>query len=255
MRVTHLWRHPIKAHGVEAVAATDLVAGAGMPWDRVWAIAHAAAKVKPDTAAWASCGNFCRGAKSPQLMAIRAVVDEAAGRLTLTHPDRPALSVDPDDPADAARLIAWVTPLASADRPAPAFVVRAAVAMTDSDYPSITLLNHASLEALGARLGRRLAMERFRGNVWMDGLSAFAEFDLVGHDLRVGGAVLRVRETITRCKATTVDPETGVPDADTLGALRAGWGHQDFGICAEVIAGGRVAVGDRVESLTGENGR
>ena len=61
----------------------------------------------------------------------------------------------------------------------------------------------------------------------------------------LGDATLRVREVITRCKATTVDPETGVADADTLGALRDGWGHQDFGVYAEVIAGGRVAVGDR----------
>jgi uncharacterized protein YcbX len=53
-----------------------------------------------------------------------------------------------------------------------------------------------------------------------------------------------VRERITRCKATTVSPATGRPDADTLGALESGWGHQDFGIYAEVIEGGRVAVGD-----------
>ena len=55
-----------------------------------------------------------------------------------------------------------------------------------------------------------------------------------------------MRERITRCKATTVNPETGRIDADTLGALEAGWGHQDFGVYAEVISGGPVAVGDAV---------
>ena len=92
-------------------------------------------------------------------------------------------------------------------------------------------------------------MERFRGNVWLDGLAPFAEFDLVGREVRVGGAILRVRERITRCKATTVDPATGISDADTLGALAAGWGHQDFGVYAEVVEGGRVAVGDPAEAL------
>ena len=57
-----------------------------------------------------------------------------------------------------------------------------------------------------------------------------------------------MREIITRCKATTVDPDTGIEDADTLGALSAGWGHQDFGVYAEVVEGGRVAVGDRAEA-------
>ena len=244
MRVSALWRHPIKGHGVEPVAETTLAAGRTMPWDRVWAIAHEAAKVGPGTIAWASCVNFGRGAKSPELMAIRAEVDEARGRVRLTHPRRPAIEVDPDDPADAARLVAWVTPLSNPNRPAPAFVVRGDVGMTDSDFPSIAILNTASLAALGERLGKPLAMERFRGNVWLDGLAPFEEFDLVGRSLRVGDAVLSIREPITRCVATTVDPDTGVSDADTLGALEAGWGHRDFGINGEVTEGGRVAVGD-----------
>lgn len=244
--VTHLWRHPIKGHGVEPLDNVTLAAGATMPWDRVWAIADARAKVAPGSTAWAPCVNFSRGAKSPQLMAIRARVDEAAGSVTLTHPAREPLTVDPDDPDDAARLIAWVTPLTNPDRPAPAFVARAEVGMTDTDFPSIALLGRSSLSALSERVGKPLAMERFRGNIWLEGLAPFAEFDLVGETLRIGDATLRVREVITRCKATTVDPETGVADTDTLGALRAGWGHQDFGVYAEVVAGGRVAVGDPV---------
>ena len=48
VRVSHLWRHPIKGHGVEAVAGgRRSPPGATMPWDRVWAIAHEAAQVAP----------------------------------------------------------------------------------------------------------------------------------------------------------------------------------------------------------------
>ncbi|MFO1140993.1 MAG: MOSC domain-containing protein [Amaricoccus sp.] len=242
MRVAALWRHPIKGHGVEAVDAVDLAAGRTMPWDRVWAIAHEAARVSPG--AWAPCQNFARGAKSPELMAIRAEVDEARGRVRLTHPRAGAIEVDPDDPGDAARLVAWVTPLTAHGRALPARVVRADIGMTDSDFPSVSVLNRASLDALGERLGMELAMERFRGNVWLEGLAPFEEFALVGRKLRVGGAVLAVREPITRCVATGVDPATGVSNADTLGALEAGWGHRDFGAYGEVVEGGRVAVGD-----------
>jgi uncharacterized protein YcbX len=244
VQVRALWRHPIKGHGVEAVAETTLAAGRTMPWDRVWAIAHAAARVAPGATAWANCVNFGRGAKSAELMAIRAEVDEVRGRIRLTHPRRPAIEVDPDDPADAARLVAWVTPLSNPNRPAPAFIVKGEVGMTDSDFPSISVLNTASLAALGERLGKSLAMERFRGNVWLDGLAPFGEFDLVGRDLRVGDALLAVRERITRCVATSVDPSTGISDADTLGGLEAGWNHRDFGVYAAVTKGGRVAVGD-----------
>lgn len=246
MRITDIWRHPVKGHGVEAIGAVMLEAGQTMPWDRVWAIATEAAKVQPGARGWAPCANFSRGAKSAPLMAIRAVVDEAAGTVTLTHPAREAITVNPDLPEDAARLVDWVTPFVSPNRAQPAFVVRADRGMTDSPFPSIAILNHASRAALGGRLGMDLAMERFRGNLWVDGLEPFAEFGLVGSDLVIGDVRLMVRERITRCVATTVDPDTGVSDADTLGALQAGWGHRDFGVYAEVLAGGRVAVGDRV---------
>lgn len=245
-RVAALWRHPIKGVGVEAVERTDLVAGATMPWDRVWAVAHDAARVARGADEWASCLNFVRGARTAEVMAVRAVLDEAAGRITLSHPRRPEITLDPDDADDAARLVEWLLPLCDPRRARPAFVTRAAGrGMTDSAFPSIAVLNAASLRALGARFGRPLAMERFRGNVWLDDLAPWAEFDWIGRDLRIGGATLLVRERITRCKATTVNPETGVVDADTLGELEAGWGHQDFGVYAEVIDGGPVAVGDR----------
>jgi MOSC domain-containing protein len=247
-RVSHLWRHPIKGHGVEPVSAVELVAGGTVPWDRVWAIAHEAARVPRGDTGWVPCANFSRGAKSPELMAIRSRVDEAAGTVTLTHPRRDPITVNPDHGGDAARLVAWVTPLADPGRARPAFVARASRGMTDSDWPSVSLLSRASLAALGERLGKPLAMERFRGNIWLEGLAPFAEFDLVGREIRVGDAVLAVRERITRCKATTVDPDTGISDADTLGGLQSGWGHQDFGVYAEVVSGGRVAVGDRAEA-------
>jgi len=247
IRVSHLWRHPIKGHGVEAVERTRFAPGRTMPWDRVWAIAHDAARIDSTPGAWVPCVNFSRGAKSPELMAVRAQVDEARGRVTLTHPRRPAITVDPDDPAGAARLVAWVTPLADPSRPRPSRVVRAeGRGMTDSPFPSLSILSHASLGALSDRLGQPLAMERFRGNIWLEGLAPWEEFGWIGRRIAIGKARLVVRERITRCKATSVNPATGQPDADTLRALQDGWGHQDFGLYAEVEAGGEVRRGDPV---------
>jgi uncharacterized protein YcbX len=246
VRVAHLWRHPIKGHGVEGVTETRLAAGETMPGDRVWAIAHEAAQIDPDDGAWAPCANFSRGAKSPALMAIRAHLDDVTGRIALSHPSAEPIEFDLDAPEDRARLIDWVMPLSDPSRARPAFVARAERGMTDSDFPSVSVLSLASLRALSHRAGRPLAMERFRGNVWLDGLAPWEEFDWIGRTVRVGGALLQVRERITRCKATTVDPGTGRPDTDTLGLLEEGWGHQDFGVYAVVVEGGRVTVGDAV---------
>ncbi|WP_299637381.1 MOSC domain-containing protein [uncultured Ruegeria sp.] len=241
--VSGLWRHPIKSHGREALSQVTVIPGQTMPGDRVWAVAHEAAKT--DGSDWAPCFNFSRCSKAPQLMAISAEL--LGDRVTLRHPQRPELTFEPDTEQEV--FLDWVKPLMPADRAASARIVRVpGRGMTDSDFPSISLCNMASHRAVEQKLDQTLSIDRWRGNIWFEGLPLWDEFDWLGRDVRIGEAVLRVRERITRCMATTANPETGERDADTLRALNS-WDHQDFGVYAEVIKGGEIRVNDEVQVL------
>jgi hypothetical protein len=245
-RVAALWRHPVKSHGREALNAVTLTAGQTMPWDRRWAVAHERAQA--DDSAWAPCANFSRGAKAPALMAISARSDEAAGTLTLSHPDRPDLCFDPDREAQA--FLDWVRPLMPKDRARSARIVRVpGRGMTDTDFASISLINLASGEELGRRMGQPLSPLRWRANIHLDGLAPWAEHGWIGRRFRLGTAELTIRDPIARCLATAANPETGTRDADTLAALETGYGHTDFGVYAEVTGTGTVTLGDAVEPL------
>ena len=46
----------------------------------------------------------------------------------------------------------------------------------------------------------------------------------------------------------SVSPFSEARDADTLAALDS-WGHQDFSVRAEVVEGGTIEIGDKVEPL------
>jgi uncharacterized protein len=239
--LAHICRHPIKGHGREELAQVMLTAGACLPFDRHWAVAHDAAKLTGD---WVPCVNFARGAKAQTLMAMTAVLDEATRQITLTHPDIRSLTFRPDDADDLPRFLEWVGPLNPPDRAQPAQIVSVGRGMTDSDFPSVAILSMASLRDLSARMGMDLSIHRWRGNLWLDGAAAWAEEGWVGRHIRIGRVTLRVEERITRCKATTADPITGRVDGDTLGALKAHFDHQDFGVYATVVEGGPVARGD-----------
>lgn len=243
--VAAIQRHPLKAHGREALAEVTLTAGEGLPWDRRWAVAHETARIREG--AWNPSANFSIGAKAPKLMAIEARLEEARAQLTLTHPERPVLAFRPDAPADQARFLDWVLPLCPPDRARPARIYSVPVrGMTDTDYPSVSLLSLASNRALSDRMGVELSPKRWRCNFWIEGLAPFAEYDLIGCRLRLGDALVEVIEPIRRCLATTANPATGERDADTLGALNAGYGHQNFGLYARVLNGGAVRAGDRL---------
>ncbi|MEM9584686.1 MAG: MOSC N-terminal beta barrel domain-containing protein [Pseudomonadota bacterium] len=244
-QLAHILRHPIKGHGREALDQVTLSQGATMPWDRAWAIAHEAAKA--DGTAWASCANFSRVAKAPLLAAISAQLDEASEQLTLTHPDRPPITLHPEKDADA--LMDWVRPLMPEDRAQSARVLRVpGRGMTDAPFASLSLSNLASNTALSGMIGADLSLHRWRSNLWVDGMAPWAEFDLVGKTLQLGEAQFKILEPIERCLATTANPDTGARDADTLGALRQ-LGHQNFGVHAEVVRGGQIKLGDTLEVL------
>jgi uncharacterized protein YcbX len=117
--------------------------------------------------------------------------------------------------------------------------------MTDSDFPSISILSLGSLRELSAKMGQPLSIDRWRGNLWLDGSAPWEEFSWIGKTLTIGTATLRIEERITRCRATMVDPLTGKIDGDTLAALEQNFGHQDFGLYARVLSAGKVALGDQ----------
>ena len=243
IRLARICRHPIKGHGREALASVRLLAGECLPFDRHWAVAHEAAKLVPG---WNRCSNFARGAKAPQLMAITSDLDEESRRITLRHPARGEIAFHPDDPADLTRFLAWSAPLNPANRAQPVAIISAGRGMTDSEFPSVSILSLSSLADLSARMGQNLSADRWRGNLWLDGAAPWVELDWIGRTLQIGQAELRIEERITRCKATSANPETGRIDADTLGGLEAAFGHQDFGLYAVVTRGGAIATGDKV---------
>lgn len=250
-RLARIRRHPIKAIGGEELSRVRLDAARRLPGDRLWALLteggerHAGDGARPER--WLPKSCFLRGAASAALQAVQGGWGEGAtdGPIRLTHPDLPDLSFDPATEGD--RLIDWIRPLWPAGKPAPTRLVQGPTGWTDVAQPWVSVLSLSSLRDLEARLGQPLGIERWRGNLWLDGWEAYAERDLVGRILTIGGLELRVTQTIGRCPATSADTATGRIDIDMPEALTAQFGHKEFGIYAEVVTGGEIGLGDEVQ--------
>jgi uncharacterized protein YcbX len=127
----------------------------------------------------------------------------------------------------------------------------------DRSHGSVSLLSDASLDALARSAGRdAVDARRFRMLIGVAGTAAHEEDEWVGKNVRVGEAVIRLHEEVARCAITTQDPDSGIPDFDTLHVIKSYRGtrdddgkHIDFGVFGEVNEPGVVRLGDAVEPL------
>jgi hypothetical protein len=120
----------------------------------------------------------------------------------------------------------------------------------------MSLLSQASLRELALRSGTADAADprRFRNTLVVDGIEPHEEDEWIGHRVRAGEAVLHVAERDPRCSMTTRNPQSGERDMDTLRMIAGYRSQQDgdicFGVYADVVQPGTVAVGDTVEPLS-----
>lgn len=248
MRIEHLYRYPVKGLTAEAIEAAEVETGGALPWDRAFALAQGDAPFDPANPAWLPKFHFMCLMKNARAAALRAGFEPRRGVLTVIAPD--ATAAEPVlQPAGRARMAAFLTAyLGEEARGVPQFHYIPGHVFGDQRRPVVSLLNLASLAQLEAKVGAPRHRMRFRSNIYFTG-PPWREFDWIGRELQVGGARLRVVKRTVRCPATQVNPDTARRDVNPMAELSAHFGHMDLGVHAEVVEGGRLAMGDAIELL------
>jgi len=86
---------------------------------------------------------------------------------------------------------------------------------------------------------------RLRPNLVIGGVEGLQEFEWPGSTLRIGDVVIHLDSRRGRCPMTTVDPDTLERDPQVLRDIGRRFGGK-LALNADVLRGGRIAVGDAV---------
>ena len=117
---------------------------------------------------------------------------------------------------------------------------------------AVSLITDGSLRELANRVGEpSIDGRRFRMLFELEGADVHEEDRWLGGQIAVGQAVLSITKPDARCAITTLDPDTGARDIDTLRTIIGYRGLRegrkvDFGVLGEVATPGRVRLGDEV---------
>ena len=254
MRVAWLSVSPVKSMRLQSVDAIELAA-TGVHGDRRFYVVDDA-------------GDLVNAKRLPALLTVQPTVEN--GHLSLEFADGSLVEGEVIDTEESIETSFYGRPVAGriVDGPWAAALsalagkpVRLARTEREGDgydrggSAGVSLVSTASLDALRAAAGANEPVDgrRFRMTVGIDGAAAHAEDGWIGSRVRVGAATVLVRENVGRCSVTTRDPDTGVRDLDTLGAIADYRAHVPtteplpFGVWGEVVEPGRVEVGDAVE--------
>jgi uncharacterized protein len=251
--IAAIYRYPVKGLSPEALDRVHLSAGQCLPEDRRFAIALASTRFDPEHPEWLPKTHFAMLMRDEKLAQLETSFNPATGELTIAEAGRVSVHAALTEPAGCKAVGDFVgaflgdavaRPLRVVAASGHAFAdARRKPNATTDQY--VSLINLRSIAALGDAMDASVDPLRFRANVYFDGdAPAWRELDWIGHNIRLGGAQVRVIAAITRCAATQVNPATAERDLDIPAALQRNFGHNLMGIYAEVATDGDIAAGD-----------
>jgi GntR family transcriptional regulator/MocR family aminotransferase len=244
--VSKLYRYPIKGLSGQPLSSVVLDADKPFPDDRIFALARPGAPIDRNDPKWAKKGLFVMLMLDENLARVNTSLDLDSLRLTVCQGNQQVAAAQLADEADRAKIEHFFWRLLPTLPAAPALVRSADGHFMDKPDNVISLINLATLRTLEERWGVELDPLRFRANIYIDGAKPWEEFDWIGSEIRIGGAVFAVDRKNGRCGATNVNPSTGRRDLDIPSSLRAAFGHKNLGVYLIVRDGGQIAVNDSV---------
>ncbi len=260
-RVAALYRYPVKGGTPEVCASLTVLAEGRVAGDRALGFRFADSGL-PDTA-WSKKQGYAVLVNTPAIAKLNMRFDAGTRRLRIALGEE-VLADEPINGEGRRRLAAAVehyvlaqpgNPLAGRPERLPLELIGDGVTprYQDSERGEITLHSRETLAAVGQATGDASLSElRFRSNIAIEGVEAWAENAWIGRRLRIGEVEFDVVRTKVRCLATDANPATGVCDIKLMQTIKRAFNQPASTFAVALVtngAGGNVRVGDAVDLL------
>jgi uncharacterized protein YcbX len=248
-RIHAIYRYPVKGLTPEPLPRTRLDVGATLPADRRYAIENGPSAFDPAAPRHQPKTRYLMLMKNERLARLRTRYDDESRTFAIVSEGRETARGDLGTPQGRAAIEQFFSGYCADELRGPPKILQApGHSFSDVARKVVSIINLASVAALEGAIGAAVDPLRFRGNIYVSGWPAWREFELLGQEIEISGARLKIVKRIVRCAATNVDPTTGIRDLAIPDALMKTFGHADCGVYGEVVGAGDIAIGDRLRS-------
>ena len=246
MKISSLYRYPVKGLSGEPLQSAILAADAYFPFDRMFAIENGRSGFDENAPEHQPKIKFLMLMRNERLAKLSTKFDQNTNILTISRDGRQVSRGDISTPLGRSIIEQFFAAFCREDLRGPPKLLEApdGFRFTDSRKGFVSLINLASVRDLARVVGQEVDPIRFRGNIMLEGLEPWAENDSVGKTIQLGAVKFEILKRIERCAATNVNLQTATRDLNIPKALLTAFGHTDCGVYARVINGGEIKLND-----------
>jgi hypothetical protein len=111
---------------------------------------------------------------------------------------------------------------------------------------SISLINNKSIEDFKNKINQEIEIQRFRGNIYIDGVDPWEEQNWIGKIIKINDISFKVEKNIPRCVAINLKPNSDDKSLNLLQSLKKNYNHFDMGIYLTALNDGNVNIGEKI---------
>ncbi len=247
---------PVKSLSFQSINSCQIKKNLGMPNDRIFAFSRGVdsekAKIIEKNPKERKLNNFLTLKNSPVLNKYNFSYD--GNKLKLILDDEEIISISADDQNEQTLLSKKLLKLEST-------LASPIILLKNNDYPfydtshsnnvfnSISLINLNSIKDFENKIDKDVEFQRFRGNIYIDGISAWDERNWINKIIKINNTSFKVEKNIPRCVAINLKPKTDDNSLNLLKSLKKTYNHFDMGVYLTALDDGKINVGDKIELI------
>ena len=248
---------PVKSISFQSIKSCEIIKNIGIVGDRIFAFSKGLdlnqaqlfeKKLEERRGKW---NKILTLKNSPSLNKYNFLFDN--DKLTLTQNNNEILTINIDETGEYELLSNKILELESSLQKPIYLMKNKDIPFFDTSISNKTILNHSislintkSVEDFQNKTNQEIETQRFRGNIFVDGVDAWEERNWIGKIIKINDISFKVEKNIPRCVAINLKPNTDDNSLNLLQSLKKTYNHFDMGVYLTALDDGPINIGDNI---------
>ena len=248
IKIKNLFYSPVKSISFTESDSLNILKDRGVEDDRIFAFVHNMdiSKIKNliEDPKSRKLNNFITLKNTPELNKYNFTYTK--DNLILKKQDEIIISINPFDDNEKKLLCEKISQIIIKDKTLELLMDENNPFFDTMPENSVSLINKKSIDDFSKRVSADIEFERFRANIYIDGLDAWAERTWIGKSIKINNVDFVVLDEISRCSATNLKPSTDMVTFNLPNQLKKNYDHINMGLYLVPLQNGVISKGDKL---------